>query len=170
MMNTKFESKKTLSIKQKGLWSLTLFVAGVFAVVALITLPGAPSTSAEPVEIVVYKTLACGCCQKWVDYLRDSGMEVSVVNVSNTQAIQSRVGVPRRLGSCHTAVVGNYWVEGHVPADLIKRLLQEQPKNIRGIAVPGMPAGSPGMESPNPVRYHVLAYDSEGNTTVYATR
>lgn len=170
MMNTNDESKKTPAMKQKGLWSLTLFIAGVLAVAALITLPGAPSTSAEPAEIVVYKTLACGCCQKWVDHLRDSGMEVSVINVSSTQPIQSRVGVPRRLGSCHTAVVDNYWVEGHVPADLIKRLLREQPENILGIAVPGMPPGSPGMESPNPVRYHILAYDSDGNTTIYATR
>ena len=92
------------------------------------------------------------------------------MNVRNTQPIQSRLGVPRQLGSCHTAVVGDYWVEVHVPADLIQRLITEKPDNIRGIAIPGMVMGSPGMEGPNPVDYDVVAYDTEGNTIVYGSR
>lgn len=78
--------------------------------------------------------------------------------------------MPQELSSCHTATVGDYWVEGHVPADLIKRLVSGQPPDIRGVAVPGMPIGSPGMEGPNPVEYEVLAYDKDGQTHVYAAR
>ena len=140
------------------------------AVAALAVWLSAPTTASEDADIVVYKTPTCGCCINWVAHLRNSGLEVSVVNVSNTQPIRSRVGVPRKLGSCHTAVVGSYWVEGHVPVDLIKRLTVEKPEDIRGIAVPGMPVGSPGMEGPNPVEYDVVAYNTEGNTVVYATR
>lgn len=138
--------------------------------VALIFWPIVPTSFAADSDIVVYKTATCSCCGKWVAYLRDVGLKVGVVNVSNTQSIQTRVGVPRKLGSCHTAVAGDYWVEGHVPADIIQRLIEEKPADVRGIAVPGMPAGSPGMESPYAVRYDVLAYDSDGNITVYATR
>ena len=95
---------------------------------------------------------------------------MSVVNVPNTIPVQERVAVPRNLGSCHTAVLGDYWVEGHVPADLIEQLLTEKPDDILGIAVPGMPMGSLGMEGPNPVEYQIVAYGSDGRTTVYATR
>lgn len=169
-MNRKSESNGSTKSNRKIPWLwLTTGVAAV-ALVALIVLPSGPTMSAEDTDIVVYKTPTCGCCSKWVAHLRDNGFKVSVVNVPNTQPVQSRVGVPRRLGSCHTAVVGDYWVEGHVPADLILRLMADKPEDIRGIAVPGMPAGSPGMEGPNPVRYDVLAYGSDGNTTVYATR
>lgn len=131
---------------------------------------GIPTSEAEIGEVVVYKTPACECCHRWVAYLRDNGFEVNAINVPSTQPTRERVGVPERLGSCHTAVVGEYWVEGHVPADLIQQLLAEEPNDIRGIAAPGMPMGSPGMEGPNPVEYQVLAYHSDGTTTVYATR
>lgn len=173
-MNSRTESKEPGKGNRKIPWFLlTTFTAAV-ALVALIMWPGTPATvataSADDTDIVVYKTAACGCCGKWVAHLRDAGLEVSVVNVSNTQAVQSRLGVPRRLGSCHTAVAGNYWVEGHVPADLIQRLMAENPHDVRGIAVPGMPMGSPGMEGPNPAEYDIVAYDTNGRTTVYATR
>ncbi len=140
------------------------------ALVALITLPDAPTTHAGNADIVVYKTPTCSCCGKWVAHLRDAGLKVGVVNVSNTQAMQTSVGVARKLASCHTAVVGDYWVEGHVPVDLIQRLIADKPDEIRGIAVPGMPIGPPGMEGPNPVLYDVLAYGNDGNITVYAMR
>lgn len=130
----------------------------------------AGSSDVQPAEVVVYKTASCGCCLDWVSHLERSELRVEVVNVSNTAPAREREGVPHRLGSCHTAVVGDYWVEGHVPADLVRRLMQEQPENIEGIAVPGMPMGSPGMEGPNPVTYDVIAYHSDGSTSVYATR
>lgn len=120
--------------------------------------------------VTVYKTPGCGCCGDWVAHLRDAGLEVHVVDVASTQAQRAEAGVPNRLGSCHTAVVGDYFVEGHVPADLIAGLIEKQPATIRGIAVPGMPVGSPGMEGPNPVAYEVLAVDDDGTVFVFATR
>jgi hypothetical protein len=104
-----------------------------------------------------------------VDHLRHNDFTIAVVNVQSTQPIQSRAGVPRELGSCHTAKIGDYWVEGHVPADIIRKLITENPTDIKGIAVPGMPIGSPGMEGPNPVEYEVIAYKTNGHTEVYAT-
>ena len=169
-MSRKSQSKESTNGKRKVPWQLLITGVAGAALVALIILPSAPTTSAKDADIVVYKTPTCCCCKNWIARLRDSGLEVSVVNVSNTQTIQSHEGVPRELGSCHTAVVGDYWVEGHVPADLIERIMVEKPDDIRGIAVPGMVIGSPGMEGPNPGRYDVLAYRSDGSTTVYATR
>ncbi len=127
-------------------------------------------SGAENADIVVYKTEFCGCCLGWVDHLRENGLEVGVVNVATTAATRERLGVPHALGSCHTAKVGDYWVEGHVPADLVQRLMTEKPGDIRGIAAPGMPMGSPGMEGPNPVEYDVIAYRADGSTSTYATR
>ncbi|MET0642832.1 MAG: DUF411 domain-containing protein [Candidatus Binatia bacterium] len=83
--------------------------------------------------------------------------------------MKSKYGVPQRLYSCHTALIDGYVIEGHVPADLIKRILKERP-SIVGLAVPGMPVGSPGMEGPNPEPYEVLTFDKQGRTTVYARR
>ncbi len=169
-MSRKSQSKESTNGKRKVAWLLLITGVTGVALVALIIWPSALTTSAKDADIVVYKTPTCSCCKNWVAHLRDSGLEVSVVNVSNTQTIQSHEGVPRELGSCHTAVVGDYRVEGHVPADLIERIMVEKPDDIRGIAGPGMVIGSPGMVGPNPGRYDVLAYRSDGNTTVYATR
>ncbi|MGH8566713.1 MAG: DUF411 domain-containing protein [Gammaproteobacteria bacterium] len=124
---------------------------------------------AAAVEITVSKTPQCGCCKKWVDHLRDNGFEVVVVDMESVEAVKRQNGVPTALGSCHTAVVDGYVVEGHVPADLIARLLSERPK-VKGLAVPGMPMGSPGMEGPRKDPYQVLTFDGEGDTSVYADR
>ena len=105
-------------------------------------------------------------------HLRQSGFPVVPKDVNDLGAVKLQHGVPVTLQSCHTALVEGYVIEGHVPADLIDRLLRERPK-VAGLAVPGMPAGSPGMEvAPGqaPERYRVLAFDARGNTTVYATR
>ena len=155
-----------------GLAKLVGAIAGV-AVIAgagLYLWTGSASTAAAADTVVVYKTPTCGCCGAWVDHLVDAGLDVEVHDVDSTQSYRAEAGVPNRLGSCHTAVVGGYFVEGHVPADLIKGLIEKRPENIRGISVPGMPLGSPGMEAPNPVEYEVLALDTEGNVFVYATR
>ncbi len=105
-------------------------------------------------------------------HLRDSGFEVETVEVSDADlmAMKGRYGVDRRWASCHTALVDGYVIEGHVPAADIERLLEERP-DVAGLAVPGMPVGSPGMETPGrlPERYDVLAFDERGNTTVYAS-
>lgn len=94
--------------------------------------------------ITVYKTPNCGCCVKWVEYLRKEGFEVKAVNRDDLTTIRQSAGVPPAMSSCHTALVDGYVVEGHVPAQAIRKLLQERP-NTLGLAVPGMPANSPGM-------------------------
>jgi hypothetical protein len=122
-------------------------------------------------EMVVYKSPTCGCCNDWVKHLRARDFTVKTVDVPDLGAIRQRFGVPDRLAACHTALVGGYVVEGHVPADLIVRLLRERP-NVVGLAVPGMPAGSPGMDTPGTVtqRYQVFTFDRNGKTGVFATR
>lgn len=102
-------------------------------------------------------------------HLRESGFEVTVVQVRDVAAVQEERGVAPELRGCHTAQVGDYIVEGHVPADALIRLLQEEP-DLMGIAVPGMPVGPPGMEGPQPVPYEVLTFDHDGNSTVYESR
>jgi hypothetical protein len=116
--------------------------------------------------ITVYRTATCGCCQKWVDHLKQHGFEPTVHIVENTAATAPGQTVPASLRSCHNATLEGYTVEGHVPADVIQKLLKERPK-VKGIAVPGMPAGSPGMESPTPVAYDVVAFEADGKTSVF---
>jgi len=128
----------------------------------------APPESAP--EITVYKSPSCGCCSQWVAHLQANGFKVQVETMNDTSAIKSKLGVPQHLRSCHTAVVGGYWVEGHVPADLIRKLLEEKPADIKGIAVPGMVPGSPGMASAQPEPYQVLSVDDKGQVAVYAAR
>jgi hypothetical protein len=127
--------------------------------------PAAPAAQA----ITVYKTATCGCCTKWVDHLKAAGFNPTVHVVENMSQVPITKRVPDPLRSCHTATLEGYLVEGHVPADVIKQLLREKPR-VEGIAVPGMPAGSPGMESPNPEPYDVVAFDSTGKTKVFAKK
>lgn len=136
---------------------------------AAASLPGAQAV-ADTAEVVVYKTPYCGCCKKWLAQLEATGLAVRAVDVDSTAPVQSEVGVPRGLRSCHTAKVGDYWVEGHVPPDLVVQLLQNKPDNIAGLSVPGMPIGSPGMEGPNPQRYEVLRVTRDGKIEVHAVR
>lgn len=127
------------------------------------------SAAASP-TVVVNKTPTCGCCGVWVKHLQAAGFAVQVNDMENLAPIKERVGVPFGMGSCHTAEVGGYFVEGHVPADDIKRLLREKPE-AKGLTVPGMPAGSPGMEVPSGRvdRYDVLLVGKDGKTSVFAT-
>jgi hypothetical protein len=125
------------------------------------------ASAAQP--ITVWRTATCGCCGKWVDHLKAAGFAPTVHIVENTADSPGGKNLPASLRSCHSATLEGYNVEGHVPADVIKQLLRDRPK-VAGIAVPGMPAGSPGMESPNPVAYDVIAYDDAGKTSVFATR
>lgn len=116
--------------------------------------------------VTVYKSPTCGCCTAWVDHMRNAGYHVIAIDTAAVDAIKRRHGVPEQLGSCHTAVVGGYVVEGHVPAADIARLLSERP-DVKGIAVPGMPVGSPGMEGGTPERYDVISFGPRG-TRVFA--
>ncbi len=122
---------------------------------------------AEPAEIHVYKSPTCGCCTKWIDHLRANGFSVRATDVPDVNPIKRENAVPPRLAACHTAFVEGYVLEGHVPAEDVRRLLAERPA-VSGLAVPGMPIGSPGMEGPNPERYDVLAFGAAG-TSVFSS-
>jgi hypothetical protein len=129
------------------------------------------ASSALPV-VDVYKTATCGCCAKWVEHMRAAKFQTRVTDLSHEELdkVKAKHGVPPRLNSCHTALVGGYVVEGHIPADSVKRLLKERPA-VAGLAVPGMPTGSPGMEipgSPAPP-YSVLTFDKQGRLQVFTT-
>jgi len=144
---------------------LVRLVTGFFGLALLIVVPAI----ADPTETVtVYRSPSCGCCTKWVEHMQEAGFEVEMHEVSDVTSIKRMNGLPARLASCHTALVGGYLVEGHVPAVDVKRLLAEKPK-IAGLAVPEMPIGSPGMEMPGVKAkpYDVLAFDSDGRTEVY---
>jgi len=122
--------------------------------------------SAAPSSLTVYKSKTCGCCGKWVEHMRANGFKVTVNEVVSTAEYRQKYGVPEKLQSCHTAVVNGYSIEGHVPAAEIQRLLKEKPK-AKGLAVPGMPAGSPGMEGPRHDAYSVVSFDGGGILSVY---
>ena len=119
--------------------------------------------------VTVYKNESCGCCQEWVKHMERNGFKVEVHNLDNLGPTKERVGVPYGKGSCHTAEVGGYFVEGHVPADDVKRLLRER-RDAKGLTVPAMPIGSPGMESPTGETepYDVLLVSKDGTTSVYS--
>ncbi|UVW30657.1 DUF411 domain-containing protein [Massilia sp. H6] len=121
--------------------------------------------AAAPI-IEVFKTESCGCCGAWVEHLKANGFATRVVNVENPSDYRQRGGIPDKLGSCHTGMVQGYAIEGHVPASDIKRLLAQKPK-AKGLAVPAMPLGSPGMEGPRKDPYDVLLVQANGSTKVF---
>lgn len=129
---------------------------------------GAATTSPAIPPMVVHKSPTCGCCSKWVTHMQSAGFTVSVVESDNLDALKTRVGIPPGKGSCHTGEIDGYFVEGHVPAAQVKRLLQERPR-AKGLTVPGMPSGSPGMEgAPGaPFAYDVLLVLPDGSTRVF---
>jgi hypothetical protein len=149
-----------------------LQVASLAAGAAVVVSPRRGDAQPRPVQsMVIYKDPGCGCCNAWVDHVKAAGFAVTERDTTDMASVKASFGVPDALGSCHTARVGNYVIEGHVPADLITKLLREQPAAARGLAVPGMPIGSPGMEQGNRKdRYDVLLFDKAGKTRVYATR
>lgn len=119
-------------------------------------------------QVSVTKTPTCGCCGMWIDHLEQYGFKVSARDVDNMNPVKERVGVPFGMGSCHTAEVDGYFIEGHVPAAEVERLLKERPK-AKGLTVPGMPVGSPGMEHGDRVDpYKVYLVHEDGSTSVYA--
>jgi hypothetical protein len=126
-----------------------------------------PQGSALP-AVAVYKSPTCGCCSKWIDHMRANGFVVTAHDVDDVASVKAKHGVPDAAGSCHTSLVGGYVVEGHVPADAVKRMLREKPP-IAGIAVPGMPVGSPGMEVPGRAAdsYAIVSFDKSGKQAVY---
>lgn len=129
----------------------------------------AVSTDAALPIAIVHKTASCGCCGIWVDHLKAAGFQVDVRDTDDMHPIKQRLGIPAGKASCHTAEIGGYVVEGHVPASDIQRLLSERPA-ARGLVLPGMPAGSPGMEMPDGYvqPYTVELVLADGSTQPFA--
>ena len=142
-----------------------LLAIGVLA--AVVAAQWNSAAQQKPV-LSVFKSPTCGCCSKWVDHMKAAGFETRVQDVEDMASVKAKLGVATEISSCHTAQVDGYVIEGHVPATSVQRLLKERPKVV-GLAVPGMPMGSPGMEVPSGQKdsYAVLAFEKGGKTSVY---
>ena len=149
--------------------SFRFFAVAVCAAALAVTTAAAPTVVApKKPTITVYKDPNCGCCKNWIEHLIKHGYRVDAKDTPDMPQIKGTLGVPRALTSCHTAVVEGYLIEGHVPAADIDRLLSTKPK-VKGLAVPGMPMGSPGMEGGMKQHYQVVAFDKTGKTKVFAS-
>lgn len=138
---------------------ISLTLGGYFAVGTAI---------AKDMDIIVYKSPTCGCCNKWITHLEKEGFKVTAVDKRNMDKVKQKFAIKREYQSCHTGKIGRYYIEGHVPAADIKKLLAEKPY-AKGLAVPGMPMGSPGMEGHRKDDYSVLLIDKQDKPSVYAT-
>jgi hypothetical protein len=148
--------------------TLSLVALSVAALGLTVAAQQKPAAVAAP-KVTVYKTSSCGCCKLWVDHMKANGFDVQAMDVSSAdvRAVSKAAGLKDEDVSCHTAKIGNYTVEGHVPADDIKRMLKEKPA-IAGLSAPGMPQGSPGMEQGSKEPYDVIAFTKDGKSTVFA--
>ena len=149
----------------------TFTLGASFLALTLTTGAATPSrVGADPKQpvITVYKDASCGCCKSWIEHLIKHGYRVDAKDSPDMTEIKRSLGVPEGLTACHTAVVNGYLIEGHVPAADIARLLKTKPK-VAGLAVPGMPMGSPGMEGPRTQHYQVLSFDKAGKTRIFAS-
>ncbi len=142
--------------------------AGVVAL-AVLTRAGWAETAGTPTAISVYKSSSCGCCAKWVEYLRQNGFAPVVHDEEAMDELKDRLRIPDKVRSCHTAQIESYLIEGHVPATDIRRLLRERPK-VAGLSVPGMPPRTPGMAEPGITTggYAVVAFQLDGGTQTFA--
>lgn len=146
-------------------------LAGAAAVAGATLLAGRPALAAKgKTALTMHRSPSCGCCHKWADIAARSGFQVTVANTDDLMAVKTRFGVPRQLMSCHTSEIGGYTVEGHVPMAAIRKLLRDKPKDVVGIALPGMPLGSPGMETADGTAEPIIvkAWDKKGNVRTFA--
>ena len=134
---------------------------------ALVLLSANAAFAERAPKVEVFKSANCGCCGGWVEHMRENGFPVTVHDVVDVSAERKKLGMPDRLGSCHSAKIGGYVIEGHVPAEDIRRLLKEKP-NAMGLAVPGMVPSSPGMTGPK-VAYDTLLVARDGTPRVFAS-
>lgn len=142
---------------------------GLAAATVVLAAFSRPTVRQSPPVMLIHKSPSCGCCAKWVDHMKAAGFATKVHDMDDVDPIKDQNKVPVALRSCHTALVGGYVIEGHVPADLIQKLMREQSKRA-GLAVPGMVTGSPGMEGLTKQAYDVVSFDGDGKTGVYAKR
>ncbi len=168
-MNTRFSRVRTLTV----CLVTVLAIAGCTAapevgITRSSTADNVASVQALSSEMTVFRSPTCGCCGQWIEHVEAAGFQVNDEVTEDMAAVKQQYGVPQNLTSCHTTVVGDYVIEGHVPAEDIQRLLVEKP-DVAGIAVPGMPIGSPGMESGDYVEpYDVFSFTDSGETAVFA--
>ena len=127
-----------------------------------------PARAAELPPMTIWKSPWCGCCTAWAQHMKDAGFRVEITEVEDLAPVKSKAGVPHQLQSCHTATVAGYTIEGHVPATDVKRLLAAKPA-VAGLAVPGMPSGSPGMENGHHDAYNVMSFTRDGKSTVFSS-
>jgi hypothetical protein len=141
------------------------------AAIALVAISGCGgvASSASPRQMIVYRDPSCGCCEAWAELAKQHGFAVQVINHPDMAGLKRSKGVPDQLASCHTALINGYVIEGHVPFDAVERLLASSPADLAGVAVPGMPRGSPGMEMPDGTRdaFEVIAFAKDGRTKLF---
>jgi hypothetical protein len=142
-------------------------LASLAATVAVVAAPMGQARAAAARSLQVFKTPGCGCCEGWAEHLRANGFACEVTEHADLAGVKDRLGVPGSLRSCHTGTMEGYVVEGHVPAAALERLLAERPAAVAGLAVPGMPMGSPGMPSPRPESYEVVAFGADGGQRTF---
>ncbi len=136
-------------------------------VLLIASLLGTSAAMAQAAVVEVFKSPTCGCCGKWVEHMKANGFKVVTHEMNDVTPYKQRLGVPVGMGSCHTAEVGGYLVEGHVPADDVKRLLAEKPK-AKGLVSPGMPQSAPGMDMPGKQPYEIFLVRQDGSTSSFA--
>jgi hypothetical protein len=157
--------------QDSSLWTRRAWLGTATGAVAALMSPLALACAREAraggIAMQVYKTPTCGCCRAWVDHVNDNGFTATAQDMPDVGPTRKKLGVPDRLASCHTATVGNYIIEGHVPANAVHRLIASKDAQILGLAVPGMVAGSPGMEGLTKDPYDIIAFDRQGGTRVY---
>ena len=153
--------EKSFAISRRA---MMLALGGAAVAGGFVLINSSPATAKK---VVVYKNPSCGCCSKWADHMRAAGYSVEVNAVNDMADIKEKYGTPWQMESCHTTLIDGYVIEGHVPVREINRLLAERPK-AKGLAVPGMPAGSPGMEGRYKDAYNVMLFQADGSTEVYA--
>nr|WP_281645272.1 DUF411 domain-containing protein [Parendozoicomonas sp. Alg238-R29] len=142
----------------------------VLALGASLILSSATSFATEKPMVMLYKSPTCGCCSEWAKHMEENGFKVMNHDVQNVTRYKDRAGVPANARSCHTAMIGDYAIEGHVPAEDVIRLLTEKPEGVKGLAVPGMPMGSPGMEyGDRKDDYQTFSYTKDGHKSVFAS-
>lgn len=161
----------SLSIRQRTILptclSLLAPVVGAWSMIVTAAEPAIARKPAPRPTLTVYKLPSCTCCRPWIRYIEANGFEVEVTEVQDMEPVRSRFGVPRPLRGCHTATADGYVFEGHLTAEEVREVLSKRPA-IKGLFVPGMPKGAPGMEAPTVEHYEVIAVDREGTESVYA--
>lgn len=153
------------TIFTQSLLCLSVFIFSL--ITTILSKDNQANANNELVDVTVYKTPACGCCSAWVQHLEKNGFKVNAINKPDLSSLKQQLGIAPNLQACHTAKIGNYFVEGHVPANDIKKMLLTKP-GIKGITVPGMPMGSPGMEGARVDKYDVIAIHKDQTITLFS--